>query len=899
MEAPRTPMDNLLNMLGGFSPGHEKALKQGFYNAVALFLLFAASAAFYGLYFILSPFVKPLIWALLCGSVLFPFKLRLTTAVQSWFVAMESSNKPLIVNVAVIPLRFFDDVSEIIGSLLRKYFTYIGPVLVGIPTLLLIYNYTPSFLTCIIWREFQIANTIINFFVSTCGLLTVTTIVIGYLSVLYVYWSPGNSIQFRYMSFVIWFVVSLYISNLIGAYQVIVFVILQLLFLLGFIYEVVLVLERQGMEGRRVTFVDAARTVFSNHLVSQIPNDSSSKSLTPEDDVCMLPRSSGEGTSKFFSELEEQKFETSKESKTLPPQSKLCTKSMSLDADVGMSPEHLLNPQTSKSMENMRARSIAQERNFLKKLKIDFKLSLDIEDDTVNTEYYMYFALYACIGMLVWKHKWMIQLLSLPIAYYLIKQIGSSCGFWKFIDKQYSAIVDTVATWCNERHQALVPAHVRGLYKIGVILNKKLTEVLKGSVDAVATTAVILGLLIFTTCASIFITIQVYAEGMHLIQVTGDVLNSSLVNNADIDWVPEQWEDSVNSVLDNAYTYGRSAISDGIKGLVKDMEPIKAEMMEKKVLELWDRLYQAWMMSNADPAMVGPTVDADAAYSVWESFKDSFGKAPLQLFNMTSVQNFAKENVGILMSLLDSVWGIVKGNVSVITSVFTELLYVVLMSGSAVLNFMLSMVVFFTTLFYLLSSSGKTYKPIELITVFSPISCNSILSIGRFAIALEEAVIGVFAATFKLASFFGMWTWFTHNLFQVKIVYLPSAFATMLGAVPFLDAYIACVPAAMELWFTRGSMVALAFFVFHFAPFNIVVTDFYKEIKGGGHPYLTGLSIAGGVFCLGVQGAIFGPLLLCCIMVAINLSRRYLHSPSEEAIYKLKSQFSRLKGGDI
>lgn len=102
----------------------------------------------------------------------------------------------------------------------------------------------------------------------------------------------------------------------------------------------------------------------------------------------------------------------------------------------------------------------------------------------------------------------------------------------------------------------------------------------------------------------------------------------------------------------------------------------------------------------------------------------------------------------------------------------------------------------------------------------------------RFAIALEEAVIGVFVATFKLASFFGMWTWFTHNLFQVKIVYLPTAFAAMLGAVPFLDAYVACVPAALELWFTRGSMIALAFFVFHFAPFNIVVTDFYKEIKG-------------------------------------------------------------------
>jgi len=59
---------------------------------------------------------------------------------------------------------------------------------------------------------------------------------------------------------------------------------------------------------------------------------------------------------------------------------------------------------------------------------------------------------------------------------------------------------------------------------------------------------------------------------------------------------------------------------------------------------------------------------------------------------MTSIQNFAKENIGILVSVLDSVWSIVKGNMSVILTVFTELFYIVLMSGSAVLNFVLSTV---------------------------------------------------------------------------------------------------------------------------------------------------------------------------------------------------------------
>lgn len=65
---------------------------------------------------------------------------------------------------------------------------------------------------------------------------------------------------------------------------------------------------------------------------------------------------------------------------------------------------------------------------------------------------------------------------------------------------------------------------------------------------------------------------------------------------------------------------------------MKNLEPAKAELMEKKVLELWDRFYQAWMMSSENPNFIGPTVDMDAAYSVWESFKESFGKTPFRQY---------------------------------------------------------------------------------------------------------------------------------------------------------------------------------------------------------------------------------------------------------------------------
>lgn len=302
----------------------------------------------------------------------------------------------------------------------------------------------------------------------------------------------------------------MYLSNGAGAYRVHIFTVLQIFYAIGFVYEILSIMESQVLDNdKHLTFSEAARLALINNLSGNLQEDKVA-ALKNDKHTNDIPEE--ENTDSTTSSREEAKvletIDTSRKESVTSATAKLGLKSMSLDTDVaGLSSTGRLARKLWPGYNTYSASP--RDRYLLSRLKAEFRVSMDIQDDKVDTDKYMYAALYACIGMLLWKHLWIAHILVIPVAYYIVKQLGGYFGFWDTIRRHCDAMARVAESWCLERHQALLPSNIRGLYKILVIMDGKMRDALKGSIDAVATIAVILGLIVFTTCASIFITLQV------------------------------------------------------------------------------------------------------------------------------------------------------------------------------------------------------------------------------------------------------------------------------------------------------------------------------------------------------------------------------------------------------
>ncbi|XP_073950314.1 transmembrane protein 245 isoform X2 [Choristoneura fumiferana] len=867
----QSPFENIFNIIGGLSEGNEKPMKHGFYNAFALFILVVCCAAVYVLFLILEPFFKPLFWALLVGSLLHPFKYKLSKKLKSWFEDLEKCNTSVIFGLMILPVNVVNVASDTVGhQFIEHYKTVIG-LLSAIFIFPWLYNAIPRSLLCLFWQLSSFIGFSTTMLISFCSSYITLTIALAYLISICTLWRPERASIFKATSQFLWLVITSFLASLTGSLQVYTFVLLQGLCVAGFALEVIDV-HKQLLDKDPETsaFVAIHKVLTNTHNQDaitpeeKVPEQSASEQeSTPEKDTPspMTPDAA----------VKRGSWAESDQTNASPRHAKMLFKTRTLSALP------LSNTKTKSAFENRLIASFKQrslDENYMKN-------NFNSDDETA-----LYFKLlfFGCLCMLVWKHIWLLPVMLFFLAIHVLKRLLDFFGVWLFCENHYNNVMSRVKCWWSDRQSAAIPAHIRGSKKIISTCNKSIRDVAYGSVDTVSTCIVIIGLISFLIFATVFICIQIYSEAIVVVQLSGSLLNSTFVQNSELHaYLPEGWEEKLDSLIDNAYTYGKEGISTGVQGYVrsilKEGDPDKIARVEEQILEIWDRVYQSWVSGHFAP-QVGPQVDGSAVQDSWDNFVNDISNTPAPvsgMFDYSGIVAWVQANVGTLSAIATSIWAPLASNVSLLAGsvgAFTSLLF---SGGGAIINMFINLVVFFTTLFYLLASSNALYKPVEAITQLQP-------NLGsRLGIALSVAINQVFRASFKMALFYGLWTWLVHNLFGAKVVYLPSVLAAVLGAAPFLGPYLAGIPAALDVWLQGRPMAALLLPMVQAAPIAFLDAAVYAEIKDGGHPYVTGLAIAGGIFYLGPEGAILGPLLLCCLMVVLNLSSTFLRdTPSEE-----------------
>ncbi|OUC41151.1 hypothetical protein D917_00461 [Trichinella nativa] len=279
--------------------------------------------------------------------------------------------------------------------------------------------------------------------------------------------------------------------------------------------------------------------------------------------------------------------------------------------------------------------------------------------------------------------------------------------------------------------------------------------------------------------------------------------------------------------IEDGYLKARSWLGSKARSLLQsdDDNCEKAQMLENQLLLILDNIYDMWKSTNR--SNLG---DQSTLTTVWVHLHtDNFGALSSGLIR------YLRANFAIVSSILEVAWNFVLLNLNAVITLAVPLLGEIFTFGFSLFNMLLQFIMFLTTLFYLLECSRDVWKPVEMLASFVPFLSTPKGGESVFFVAFQRSV---------------------------SMTVLPSVIASLLAAVPVVPPSIACFPGCLELWLANGeSTLAVLFLICSFAP----------SIES--HPFLTALSVCGGVYWLGLQGAIIGPVLLCCFLFVTVLYR--------------------------
>ncbi len=106
-----------------------KALKYAFYNSIAVICLVSIVFLCTIIFLVLQVFLRPIVWALLVGTCLFPCKFMLVTYFRQYLHRQKESGCPFCLSVLLTPIQLVQSSTE---SLLDAFWSKLMPITITV-----------------------------------------------------------------------------------------------------------------------------------------------------------------------------------------------------------------------------------------------------------------------------------------------------------------------------------------------------------------------------------------------------------------------------------------------------------------------------------------------------------------------------------------------------------------------------------------------------------------------------------------------------------------------------------------------------------------------------------------------------------------------------------------------
>ena len=859
-----------------FEPPTE--MKQAFYNAAAIFFILLLCAM--GLYVseIFRAFIRPLLWAVLCGTFLFPFKKTSNEFMRTKLSHCRAVGMPISFYLTLLPFWLLNDAGDLIVRVFQRH--WIMFLLSGLcmPLLgwlsLATLNLTANVLNFVVNSSQYILET-----ADTHQAMLIWFVIIYFvtsISLPLLYKNEVLAASLSALLLPVWMVVATLILVYIQVLQLPLFLFIQTI-----LVSVTLLIQVEKWRGESDSESNTSISDFKSDISTASIGETIDRVLSPVHPVSERrhlepePELSGSNVDegsfpKDLSHVSTSTTHSSPEDRRVPSDP-LSEKETKLDGwlQVGKFVKTNIEEKESILLPKFSRHNLRRDQAVMRS-----------EENRASRDRLFFLLFWACFLYKLYNNYWLLSILLLPFPWIGLKKLLSTHTS-KHVIRKMTSLPSGVPRLCPD---ALVRA-----YYFFLKIDDKMFLWLEYSLDKLVTIFIMCMLCVVAVLFTAFTVMQFRQESFQIMKMgshawnrtaeysmstINQIMNSTVYENQN---VSSLINDKLNDWSGQIYLSSRQWLASEIRELIsnedEDVSDETRIKMEEQLIDTFDQMFAAFRaLQNSS--------DSFALTSYFTS-NASFYDVAMSLVNKNSMGNIVKllkSNLSVILNLFRSLGELLVTNFGVLFLMSGKLFSLLLGGGTALLNFFFASIIFCTSLFYLMLYSKSNYIPMQWILSFIPVtSVNGINPAKEIEKALSEAIVSVFDASLRMALFYGVYTWLIHSVFGVSIAFIPSAFAAVAGVVPFVGSYWACLTGVLELWLTCDhSLFAVLFFSLHLLPSYVVDQAIYAEVKGGAHPYLTGLAVAGGVYLNGIEGAIIGPIILCCLLAGTNMCRLVL-----------------------